>query len=168
MSSSVERPSDRLIALLAASERPYTVLRHPPARTAPEAAAARGTPLDIGGKSLVLSVERLGFVVVVVGSDRRIDGKALRRALGVQRYRFATAPELLALTGLTPGEVPPFGRPLFEARLVVGADVRARAEIAFAAGESTISVRMATEDWAAVAQPEVLAPFTTPEPDSTG
>jgi prolyl-tRNA editing enzyme YbaK/EbsC (Cys-tRNA(Pro) deacylase) len=153
-------PHERLLALLATSGRPHEVLHHPPARTATEAAEARGTPLDIGGKSILFSVERLGFVLVVVGSDRRVEGRALRRALGVQRYRFATETELATVTGLRPGEVPPFGRPLFEAALVVGDDIAARPEIAFAAASDRVSVRMATADWIALASPRVLPAFT--------
>ena len=155
--------NSRLLALLAASGRPHTVLDHPDAGTAQEAAAARGTPLAIGGKSLVMKADKLGFVVLVVGSDRRIDGRLLRHALRVQRYRFATADELLALTGLPPGAVPPFGRPLFDAALVVGEDIAARPEIAFAAASRTRSVRMATADWRAVAEPTVVSAFTVAE-----
>lgn len=155
--------AERLLALLAASGRPFTVLEHPAAVSARDAAAARGTPLAIGGKSLVMKVDGVGLCVLVVGSDRRLDGKALRRALGVQRYRFASAEELGGLTGLTAGEVPPFGRPLFEAPLYVGDDLLARPEIAFAAASRTRSVRMATADWRAAARPVVLPCFTVPE-----
>ena len=154
--------ADTLLAVLAASGRPFSVIDHPEAVSAVEAAAARGTPLEIGGKSVLMSVERWGPVVVVVGSDRRIEGKLLRRALGVQRYRFASAEELLALTGLRPGAVPAFARPAFEAELVVGEDVAARPEIAFAAGSALRSIRMATGDWLGVAKPRVVPPFTSP------
>ncbi len=153
-------PADRLLALLDAAGRPYTLLRHAEARTAREAATARGTPLSLGGKSVVMRFDKLGFVVLVVGSDRRVEGRALRKALGVQRYRFATADELRELTGLTPGEVPPFGRPLFDVELLVGADLAAREEIVFAAADRTRSVRMAVPDWLVVAGPRVVPAFT--------
>lgn len=152
--------SDRLLALLAASGRPHTVIDHAEAVTAEEAAAARATPLGIGGKSLVLKIDRVGLAVLVVGSDRRMDGKRLRKALGVQRYRFLDAAELDAALGLPPGAVPPFGRPLLDAALFVGEDVAARPEIAFAAASRRRSVRMATADWLAVAQPRVVPSFT--------
>lgn len=154
-------PAERLLALLAASGRPYEVLEHAVARTAEEAAQARGTPLGIGGKSILMAVERVGFVIAVVGSDRRLDGRSFRKALGVQRYRFATPEELRDVTGLAPGEVPPFGPPLFPVTLVAGEDLVARPEIAFAAAHAGRSVRMATTDWLAVASPRVVPPFTT-------
>jgi len=153
-------PATRLRALLDGAGRPHVVLEHAPATTAREAAAARGTPLAIGGKSVLMKAENLGFVVLVVGSDRRIDGPLLRRALRVQRYRFASAEELAALTGLAPGEVPPFGRPLFDVGLLCGEDIAARPEIAFAAASRTQSIRMQTLDWLAVARPVVVPTFT--------
>lgn len=143
-----------------ASGRPYQRLDHAEARSADDAAAARGTALAIGGKSVLMKVERLGDVIVVVGSDRRVDGKRLRRALGVQRYRFATEAELLALAGLTPGAVPAFGRPCLDAELVVGDDVLLRDEIVFAAGSSRVSIRVSVADWLAVARPRVVPCFT--------
>ena len=156
-------PNERLYALLDASARPYTRLIHTAATTAREAAEARGTPLAIGGKSIGFKIDKIGLAILVVGSDRRVDGRLLRRALGVQRYRFLSADELRATFGLSPGEVPPFGRPLFDAALFVGRDVAAREEIAFAAASRTESVRMATADWLAVAAPTVVEPFTEAE-----
>lgn len=153
-------PSERLLACLRDSGRPFEVIEHAEATSAREAGAARGTPLAIGGKSIVMKLGALGLCVLVVGSDRRIDGARLRRSLGVQRYRFATPSELAELTGLSPGEVPPFGRPLFDAPLYVGSDLVARPEIAFAAASRTRSIRMRTEDWLAVASPQMVDPFT--------
>jgi len=151
---------DELLALLAASGRPYSVLEHPEARSAAAAATARGLSLSLGGKSLLLRAERVGDVVLVVGSDRRIEGRLLRRALGVQRYRFASPEELFAVTGLHHGELPAFGQPLFPAQLVVGEDFLVRDELVFAAGSACRSVRMRLADWLAVAAPRVVPTFT--------
>jgi prolyl-tRNA editing enzyme YbaK/EbsC (Cys-tRNA(Pro) deacylase) len=155
-------PSERLLALLTAAGLPFEVLEHAEARTAEEAAAARGTPLSLGGKSVLLRAERVGNVVLVVGSDRRIDGARLRRALGVQRYRFASADELFELSGLRHGELPAFARPLFDAELVVGEDFFTRGEVVFAAASATRSVRMRLADWRAVAKPRLVPAFTAP------
>ena len=104
--------------------------------------AGGGTPLSMGGKSVLMRVERLGEVVVVVGSDRKINGRQLRKALGVQRYRFSSPDELRSLTGLAYGELPAWASPLFPATLVVGEDFAARDELVFAAGSATRSIRM--------------------------
>lgn len=142
---------------------PHTVIDHVEAVSARDAAVARGTPLAIGGKSLVLKIDRVGLAVLVVGSNRRVDGKLLRKALHVQRYRFLSADELVATFGIGPGAVPPFGRPLFDAELFVGEDLLERDEIAFAAASRTCSVRMAVRDWMDVAQPRVVPCFTEEE-----
>jgi hypothetical protein len=47
-----------------------------------------------------------------------------------------------------------------DATLFVGEDLLAREEIAFAAASRTRSIRMASADWRAVAQPTVVPSFT--------
>jgi prolyl-tRNA editing enzyme YbaK/EbsC (Cys-tRNA(Pro) deacylase) len=61
--------------------------------------------------------------------------------------RFATPEELRALTGLVPGCVPPFGRPILDLPLYVDESVLANDRIAFNAGLLTESFIMATADW---------------------
>lgn len=143
---------DRILALLHEHEVAYEILDHPAASSAEEAATVRGTPLAIGGKSLVMKLEK-AFAIVVVGGDRAIDNRKLRQHLGLRRYRFATREELAQLTGLTPGCVPPFGRPLFDLPLYVDTDRAALPDLAFSLGSHTRSVRMATEAWLRVASP---------------
>lgn len=151
--------ADRVESLLAAV--PHRVIDHPPASDSASAASARGTPLEIGGKSLVMKLDRgIGFAVLVVGGDRRIDNAALRRHLRVRRYRFATEAELQQITGLQPGCVPPFGRPVFDVPLFVDTDTASRPRIAFSLASHTRSVEMATADWLAVAKPDQVFPFT--------
>ncbi len=152
----------RVEALLARSGLSYTVLAHAPIRSAEHAALLRGTPLEIGGKALVMKLERLGFAVVVVGGDRRLDGRALRAGLGIQRYRFARLDELRALTGLAPGGVPPFGAPVFDLPLIADAALLAQGEIAFTLGSPSRSVRMGVVDWSRVARPARVVALSAP------
>lgn len=152
---------DAVLALLADASVPFDEVAHPDARTAEEAAALRGTSLAIGGKSLVMKLDKgLGFVVAVVGGDRRLANPLLRKHLGVRRYRFATEAELLDVTGLTPGCVPPFGRPVFDLPLYVDAAVADQPRIAFTPGRHDRSIVMATADWLAAAAPAAVLPLT--------
>jgi Ala-tRNA(Pro) deacylase len=146
----------RLRRLLDAHGAPYEEIAHVSARSAVEAAAARGTPLHRGGKSVLMKLEGRGMVILVIPGDHRVSGRALRKNLGVDRYRFARAEELAAVLALAPGSVPPFGRPLFDVELVVCSHRANQAEIVFAMGRSDRSVRMATRDWLAIAQPQVI------------
>lgn len=76
--------------------------------------------------------------------------------------RFATAEELLALTGLTPGCVPPFGHPIFDIPLYVDRSIVDNDEIAFSAGLHTASIRMRTADYLRAAQPAATFSFSQP------
>ncbi len=151
-------PAAHIRTLLTAHAVPFEILTHPPAGSAEEAAAARGTPLAIGGKSIVMKLGT-SFAVLVLGGDRAVDNRGLRRHLRIRRYRFATRAELLALTGLPPGCVPPFGRPVFDLPLYVDAARAAEPELAFSLASPTASVRMKTADWLSVAAPADVFPF---------
>ena len=139
----------------------WTPLLHAPAHSAEEAARLRGTPLDMGGKSLVMKLDRgIGFAVLVLQGSRVIDNRALRHHLGLRRYRFATRDELHEHTSLAPGCVPPFGRPIFDLPLYIDAELTQRTEIVFTPGRPDRSVRMATETWLDLAAPEGTHPLS--------
>jgi len=162
----------RILGLLREHGVEVEVRGHPPATTAEEAAALRGTALADGCKAIVMKLgsgERAFFAVFALAADRSIDNRRLRRHLRVRRYRFATADELAALTGgLKPGGVPPFGRPLFDLPLYVDADRAATAQMWFTNGSRTTSVRIAVADWLAVAQPADVFAFTHPPSVDSG
>src|SRR5271166_6610835 len=105
MSSSV---FDRVESLLHEHGITFQVLRHEPVHTSEEAARVRGTPLASGAKALIVKGED-GFVMFVVPANRKLDSHAVRRVKGWKKMRFATREEVLELTGLTPGSIPPFG-----------------------------------------------------------
>ncbi|MFT6378090.1 MAG: prolyl-tRNA editing enzyme YbaK/EbsC (Cys-tRNA(Pro) deacylase), partial [bacterium] len=122
----------RIIDVLNASGHPYERRNHSLSRTAEEAALVRGTALGIGGKSLVMKLgKKKDFAVFVVSGARRLDNWKVRQAVGVNKLRFATVEELFALTGLRPGCVPPFGRPVFDLPLYVDAVTAEQLRIAF-------------------------------------
>lgn len=112
--------------------------------------------MRIGGKALVLKVGP-GFKLFVLSAALRVDSKKLKARFRVREIRFATAEELLALTGLVPGAIPPFGRPVMPLDLFVDASILGNDRIAFNAGSLTDSIIMAREDYLRVAPPEVLA-----------
>ena len=143
-------------------DRPYTSLAHDAATSAEQAASLRGTPLDIGGKAIVMKVDKRGFCVLAVRGADAIDNRAFRTHLGARRYRFATPAELDALTGLLPGCIPPFGRPIFDLPLYVDAALADNRRIAFTPGTHTRSIVMATRDWLDAARPEDVWPFSRP------
>ncbi|MDH3524510.1 MAG: hypothetical protein OES32_13070 [Acidobacteriota bacterium] len=146
---------ERIVELLRARGCPFELLEHPAAATAREAAAARGTELALGTKAILFKYgKELG--VFAMSADRAVHSARIRRALGVQRTRFATAAELRELTGLAPGEVPPFGEPVLPFPLYADPSVLERPTMLFTAGSRTRSIRMAPRDYEAAAKPRVF------------
>jgi Ala-tRNA(Pro) deacylase len=131
----------------------YQVLRHEPVYTSEEAARVRGTPLASGAKALVCKGEA-GFVMFVVPAERKLDSHAVRRAKGWRKLRFATREEVLELTGLTPGSIPPFGS-LFDLPTLCDERLGENEVINFNAGDHSISVSMRYADYVLAEQPEL-------------
>ena len=147
---------DRLLALLRDAGVAFTQREHAAVRTSEEAAAVRGAPLHSGAKALVLKGgER--FLLAVLPADCALDSRALRAVVGSRRIRFASRDELLDLTGLTPGAVPPFGS-LFGLETVCDPGLADNAQINFNAGSHRHSVQMSYTDWEAMERPR-MAPI---------
>ena len=145
---------DALLRLLHDADVAFRRVEHGPTRTSEESAAARGEPLAIGGKTLLLKVDDR-FELFVLSAARRLLSRRARKAVGARRSRFATPQELLELTGLVPGTVPPFGVPVLPFPLNADRSVLAQDRIAFNAASPTESIVMATADWLRLASPRL-------------
>jgi Ala-tRNA(Pro) deacylase len=152
---------ERVQTLLAAHGIKSREIEHPAVTTADDAATLRGTPLAIGGKAILLRPGDKGFCLCVLSAATELDSKLVRKALGVRRLRFATPEELLELTGLVPGTVPPFGEPVLPFQLYADRAMVAQPEIAFTAGRPDRSLVIAIGDYVRIAGPRVL-PFARP------
>ena len=84
---------------------------------------------------------------MVIRPTRRLDSKRARAVLGARKIRFATADELMELTGLVPGSVPPFGAPVLAIELYLDASIDDDPKVAFNAGDTRVSIILATEDY---------------------
>ncbi|MBI3981923.1 MAG: hypothetical protein HY337_03365 [Gemmatimonadetes bacterium] len=133
----------------------FREVHHEPTRTSEESAKARGELLEVGGKAIVLKVGDT-FRLFVLSAARSLDSAAIKRHFGVKKTRFATAEELNALTGLPPGAVPPFGRPVLDFDVYADRSILANDRIAFNAGSLTDSIIMRVKDYVEIAQPELL------------
>jgi Ala-tRNA(Pro) deacylase len=142
---------ERIDALLRQAGVAFTVLRHEPVFTSEQAAAVRGTPLASGAKALLMRAgER--FVLLVLPADRKLDSKKARAALAAKSLRFAAADEVLQLTGLQPGSIPPFGS-LFGLPTYCDPALADNPSINFNAGDHAISVSMTCTDYFQVESP---------------
>jgi Ala-tRNA(Pro) deacylase len=131
--------------------------QHARALTSEQSAAARGEPLGVGAKALLLKTDEL-FRLFVLCADRKLDSAAIKRQLKVKKVRFATAAELQELTGLVPGAVPPFGPPILPFELFADVEVGLRYDrLAFNAGSLTDSIILSASDWETIAKPSRFA-----------
>ncbi len=159
--------SDNVLAairqLLRAQGIAFQEKHHPPTLTSEQSAAARGEPLGVGAKALLLKTDE-AFRLFVLCADRKLDSAAVKRQLAVKKVRFATADELQELTGLVPGAVPPFGEPILPFELFADIEIGQRYDrLAFNAGSLIDSIILPTGDWEAIAKPSRFG-FAKSEP----
>lgn len=143
---------ERLSDLLRQDEIHFEVMRHAPVFTSEEAAQVRGTSLASGAKALICKVDAR-FVMFVLPADRKLDSKAARKRLRARSMRFASPEEVLAITGLKPGSIPPFGS-MFELKSYCDERLREEAVINFNAGDHAISISVAYSEYERVERPE--------------
>ena len=150
---------ERIRALLSENNVSFRELHHGPTRTSEESARVRGEELRNGGKAMLLKVDQT-FRLFVLSAARKLDSSRVKDHFSVKRLRFATEDELLDLTGLEPGSIPPFGPPLFDIELFVDKSIMENERIAFNAGSLTDSIIMNVEDYVRLARP-VIFDFST-------
>lgn len=147
---------DRVSAHLQGKAIAFEVLRHAPVFTSEEAAAIRGTPLASGAKALICRADDQ-FLMFVLPADRKLASKAVRRAGNIKSLRFASREEVEQLTGLKPGSIPPFGS-LFGLSTWCDEHLSEQPRINFNAGDHSISISMAYDDYITAEQPQ-LGPY---------
>jgi Ala-tRNA(Pro) deacylase len=148
---------DQIREYLRSQSIDFREVHHAPTFTSEESAKARGEDLRIGGKALLMKTGDV-FRLFVLSASLKADSAAIREKFGVKKTRFATADELRELTGLVPGSVPPFGRPILPFDLYADTSITANEKIAFNAGSLEDSIILRVEDWRRVANPEIF-PF---------
>lgn len=146
---------NKIIAFLDKADVKYKTVHHAVTLTSEDSARERGTPLEWGGKSLVMKIGD-EFKIFVISASRRVDTKKIKKYFNEKRRRFITREELEEMTGLKSGSVPPFGQPILPFPLYMDKSVTENEMIAFNAGSLTDSVIMKTEDYLKVAKPEVF------------
>jgi Ala-tRNA(Pro) deacylase len=133
----------------------YRSVHHEPTRTSEESAKARGEDIAIGGKAILMKVDD-EFKLFVLSAAKKIDSQKIKARFGVKKLRFATPEELQQITGLVPGSVPPFGRPILPFDLYVDTSITLNEKIAFNAGSLMTSIIMSCRDYLSLAGPEIF------------
>jgi Ala-tRNA(Pro) deacylase len=148
-------------SLLSGHNISYREVHHEPTSTSEESARARGESLRIGGKAILMKCGDR-YALFVLPADRKVDSTAIRKHLSLKRLRFATAEELIEYTGLVPGSVPPFGRPILPFDVYLDEAIQANDRIAFNAGSLTDSIILATTDYLEIVNARDCFSFSIP------
>jgi prolyl-tRNA editing enzyme YbaK/EbsC (Cys-tRNA(Pro) deacylase) len=146
---------EAILALLEREQIAYRALHHAPTFTSEESARIRGEDLRVGGKAIVMKVGE-EFRLFVVSAALKVDTSAVKQYFRVKKTRFASPEELLMLTGLVPGSIPPFGRPILPFDLFVDPSILDNTNIAFNAGSLTESIIMSVTDYLRVVRPTIF------------
>lgn len=154
----------RIVRLLDTGGAAYRVVEHPAEGRSEEIAKIRGNDPSQSLKAIVVVLKGGGAgtrtVMAVVPGSRRLDMKALRRALGAQKGSFAPPELATGITGCVMGAVPPFS---FWEELPIVADpaILGNREVCFNAGRLDRSIFMDVDDYVRLANPrfeDIAAP----------
>ncbi len=137
---------ENICRFLAENKILYRTVHHKPAFTSEDSATARGEDVKIGGKAILMKIDD-SFKIFVLSAALKIDSKKIKTYFNAKNIRFASKEELLDLTGLVPGSVPPFGKPILDFELFVDESISQNEKIAFNAGSPTDSIIMTTRDY---------------------
>lgn len=145
-----QRNSTRVLesikSLLNENKINYKIDYHEPAGASKDVAKLRNERLEEGGKAMVLKINE-EFKLFVLSAVRKISFKKIKAKFGSKKVRFANNEELKALTGLVPGCVPPFGRPILPLDIFLDDSIPKNTLICFNAGSLTASIEMSVEDY---------------------
>lgn len=143
----------RLVASLTEAGISFSQTHHAPVYTSQEAAEVRGTDPHSGAKALIVK-PGTEFALTVMPADLSLHSNAFRKLMRCGRLRFATKEEVFAMTGLTPGSIPPFGS-LFSLPTFCDERLAENELINFNAGSHTDSIQMRYEDYISYESPRI-------------
>lgn len=146
---------NKIIEFLEENKIEYKKIHHKPTLTSEDSARERGEDIKIGGKALVLKINK-DFKIFVLSASLKLDSKKIKEYSKIKKVRFATKEELFELTGLFPGAVPPFGKPIINLDLYIDESILNNEKIAFNAGSLEDSIIMNTKDYIKIAKGEIF------------
>ena len=137
-----------LLKFLQAHNVSFELYDHEAAQTCERAARLRGTPLNWGGKTMLLRA-KTEFFLATMPAHLRANNNLLRKVVRTDKLRFARTDELRDLLGYPPGAIPPIGRPLHDLALVIDRHILEQEKVAFNIGVLTHSVVVKRDEFLA-------------------
>jgi len=148
-------PIQRLKNVLNQNGIKYVILKHSPAYTAQEIAAAAHIPGKEVAKTVILKLDGI-FAMAVLPASCQIDFELLQDAFSATRVELATEDEFEKLfPNCEAGAMPPFGN-LYGMHVYVAPELAEDEYIAFNAGSHSELIQMRYVDFEDLAQPQEL------------
>ena len=161
-------PYEMILSLLNNKGVNYKLINHEPTYTSAESAEARakgGSPEAIGSKAILTKMSRgsgIEYNVLVCPNYKKIDSKALKSNIkDLNQFRFVTREEMLALTGLVPGSMPPFAKQVFPqlSHLFIDSELLKHPVLGFNAATLTCSLVISCSNYLKIVQPTAMFQF---------
>lgn len=145
----------KIINLLNENKIEYREIRHEPVKTSEEAVKVRGCKPEEGAKALVFWADKNPVQIIIEG-NKKIDKKEFKKQFGFDDLQMVSRDELLKISSVEPGAVPPFGN-LFDTPLKIYCNetLLDNEFIEFNAGDHSISIRMKANDWYKLIKPSL-------------
>jgi len=148
-------PFSKLERLLDANHVPYTKIRHTPAYTAQEIAAAAHIPGRELAKTVIVEIDGK-LAMVVQSASSRVPLGRVRTVAGARDVRLVSEIEFRdRFPDCEPGAMPPFGN-LYGMEVFVIEDLAEDDEIAFNAGTHRELIRLKYRDFASLVHPTLV------------
>lgn len=148
---------ERIISILQDQAIQYDLIEHEPVYTSQQAAAVRGMNITQGAKAMLCFADGHPMLLVLSGACT-IDTKKFKKGFGIKDLRFATVEEVLEVSSVEVGAVPPFGS-CMEIQTYCDRSLSKNRLISFNPGMHTKSIIMAYEDFIQIEQP-ILGDFS--------
>tara|TARA_Y100000310_G_scaffold268101_1_gene280528 strand:+ start:292 stop:753 length:462 start_codon:yes stop_codon:yes gene_type:complete len=146
--------TEKILNLLKEKNLKYEFSEHEPTPTSEDSARIRGSPLQEGAKAMLLRSKGKFFMCVLSG-DKKIDFSKVKEILGEKSVSFATAEQVLEITGCQIGGVPPFGT-IFNIPIYIDNSLKRNENVSFNAGDRKKSIEMKTKDYLEVSEGKLV------------
>ena len=149
----------KIINILDAHDISYRLLQHSePVFTVEEAAAQRGVSKDEMVKSILLRDKDEHYVMACVLGYARVNPKAVRASVPKEwrRLSFATAEEILSVTGCVQGAVAPLGLP-HSVPVIFDEAITKCQKVNISSGDPAAGLELNTQDLIEAADPQIAA-----------
>ena len=142
---------EKIENLLTDAKIDYKRIDHAPVYTSEEAAKLRDSDISMGAKALVCYADKNPILIIVSG-DKKVDFKKFKAEFGVKDLRMAKPTEVVEITTLEVGAIPPVGK-VMDLKSYYDNSFKVKDKVAFNAGSHTTSVLMQAKDLINVENP---------------